>query len=75
MAVGLYEVWNSRREAKSERNQGLLAGEWTDTAVQQVIANKDDLVGAVKALRAADPRLGLVTAATLVRRARGDKHA
>ncbi|WP_195166156.1 hypothetical protein, partial [Mycobacteroides abscessus] len=70
MPVGLWWVYDNQKSEKAAAEQEQLAAEWTDTKVQDVIAGHHDQVSAVKALRAADPQLGLVTATKLVRQAR-----
>lgn len=70
LPVGLWWVYDNRDSARTVAEQEQLAAEWTDAKVQGVIAGHHDQASAVKALRAADPRLGLVTAAKLVQRAR-----
>lgn len=70
LPVGLWWVYDNRNSERSAAEQEQLAAEWTDAKVQDVIAGHHDQVSAVKAMRAADPRLGLVTATRLVRRAR-----
>ncbi|MBN7332930.1 hypothetical protein [Mycobacteroides abscessus] len=70
LPVGLWWVYDNRNSERTAAEQEQLAAEWTDAKVQDVIAGHHDQVSAVKAMRAADPRLGLVTATRLVRRAR-----
>ncbi|WP_100467021.1 hypothetical protein [Mycobacteroides abscessus] len=70
LPVGLWWVYDNRNSERSAAEQEQLAAEWTDAKVQDMIAGHHDQVSAVKAMRAADPRLGLVTATKLVRQIR-----
>ncbi|TDZ97961.1 hypothetical protein CCUG62472_00990 [Mycobacteroides salmoniphilum] len=65
-----YLVWHERRQVRLRRTQEQVAVEWTETRVSEVVAGHDSLVEAVKALREAEPRLGLVTATRIVRNGR-----
>ncbi|CPS22693.1 MULTISPECIES: hypothetical protein [Mycobacteroides] len=75
LPVGLWWVYDNRNSERTAAEQEQLAAEWTDAKVQDVIAGHHDQVSAVKAMRVADPRLGLVTATRLVRRARAPQEA
>ncbi|SKT85204.1 Uncharacterised protein [Mycobacteroides abscessus subsp. massiliense] len=74
LPVGLWWVYDNRNSERSAAEQEQLAAEWTDAKVQAVIAGHHDQVSAVKAMRAADPRLGLVTATKLVRQTRATRN-
>jgi hypothetical protein len=67
MLGAFYLVWSERRKVRQRRAQEQVVAEWTDVQVSEVVAGRDSVIEAVKALREAQPRLGLAAATRLVR--------